>query len=56
MVEVNSSDPIFFEEPEKSLKWREATNEEILAIERNQTWELIELPKGAKCIGVKVDI
>lgn len=53
MVEVNSSDPVSFEEAEKSLKWREAMNEEIRAIERNGTWELTELPKGAKCIGVK---
>ena len=53
MVEVNSSDPVSFEEVEKSLKWREAMNEEIRAIERNETWELTELPRGAKCIGVK---
>ena len=53
MVEVNSSDPVSFEEAEKSLKWREAMNEKIRAIERNETWELTELPRGAKCIGVK---
>ena len=28
-------------------------NEEIKAIERNQTWELVELPKGSQPIGVK---
>ena len=31
----------------------EAMNQEIEAIKRNETWELTELPKGAKKIGVK---
>ncbi|CAA7062104.1 unnamed protein product [Microthlaspi erraticum] len=53
MVVINSSDPSTFEEAEKHLKWREAMDEEIKSIEKNQTWELAELPKGAKCIGVK---
>jgi len=30
-----------------------AMNEEIGAIERNNTWELTDLPKGARPIGVK---
>ncbi|KAG7550979.1 GAG-pre-integrase domain [Arabidopsis thaliana x Arabidopsis arenosa] len=53
MVEINSSDPTTFEEAEKSLKWREAMNEEMNSIIKNQTWELTDLPRGAKCIGVK---
>ncbi|KAG7547302.1 Reverse transcriptase RNA-dependent DNA polymerase [Arabidopsis suecica] len=53
MVEFNSSDPTTFEEAEKCLKWREAMNEEINSIIKNQTWVLTELPKGVKCIGVK---
>ncbi|KAL0844254.1 hypothetical protein Bca101_017500 [Brassica carinata] len=53
MAVVNSSDPQTFEEAEKSLRWREAMDEEIRSIERNQTWELSILPEGAKCIGVK---
>jgi hypothetical protein len=28
-------------------------DEEINAIEKNETWELAELPKGQKVIGVK---
>lgn len=28
-------------------------DEEIKAIDRNNTWELVELPKGSKHIGVK---
>ncbi|CAJ2652499.1 unnamed protein product [Trifolium pratense] len=34
-------------------KWKTAMNEEIKAIERNNTWELAELPKGSQPIGVK---
>lgn len=28
-------------------------DEEIVAIERNNIWDLVELPKGKKTIGVK---
>jgi hypothetical protein len=28
-------------------------NQEIEAIERNNTWELIDLPPGGKTVGVK---
>ena len=28
-------------------------NEEIDSIERNKTWELMDLPKGKECIGIK---
>ncbi|GKV47061.1 hypothetical protein SLEP1_g53999 [Rubroshorea leprosula] len=34
-------------------KWRKAMDEEIATIERNNSWELTELPKGKKTIGVK---
>ena len=27
--------------------------EEILALEKNQTWEIVELPKGKKQVGCK---
>lgn len=53
MVEVNSSDPTTYEEAEKCLKWRKAMDEEMKSIEKNQTWSLLTLPEGAKCIGVK---
>ncbi|PNX94522.1 copia-type polyprotein [Trifolium pratense] len=45
--------PINFEEAEKSQKWRKAMDDEIAAIERNNTWELTKLPKNARVIGVK---
>ena len=38
--------PIHFEDAVKEEKWIEAMNEEIGAIERNDTWELVDLPQG----------
>ncbi|GJW21496.1 putative RNA-directed DNA polymerase [Tanacetum coccineum] len=46
-------DPIHYEDAAKDEKWKKAMDLEIFAIEKNQTWELVDLPKGAKCIGVK---
>lgn len=46
-------DPITYEEAAKETKWREAMNAEMNSIEKNDTWELAELPKGQKSIGVK---
>ena len=46
-------DPIHFEDAIKDRKWIEAMDEEINAIERNKTWDLVELPKGKDVIGVK---
>jgi hypothetical protein len=37
----------------KDEKWREAMDLEMGSIEKNGTWFLTELPKGAKRIGVK---
>ena len=44
---------ISFEEAVRDKKWQTAMNEEIEAIDRNNTWELAELPKGSQPIGVK---
>eukprot|EP00253_Pinus_taeda_P022296 PITA_22296 len=46
-------DPIHFEDAIKDKKWIEAMDEEMNAIERNKTWDLVDLPKGKKVIGVK---
>jgi len=46
-------DPTSFEEAVKDAKWRKAMDEEMATIARNDTWELTELPKGDKTIGVK---
>ena len=46
-------DPIHFEDVVKEEKWIEAMNEDIGAIEKNDTWELVGLPQGKEVIGVK---
>lgn len=48
-----SADPVHFEEAVKHDKWRIAMDMEMKATERNNTWELTDLPTGAKKIGVK---
>ena len=53
MAFMVSSDPANFEEAIKSSKWKQAMDEEINSIEKNQTWHLVELPTGAKKIGVQ---
>lgn len=47
------SENITFEEAIRNKKWKEAMDEEISAIEKNKTWEMVELPNGHKPIGVK---
>jgi len=47
------SENITFEEAVQDKNWRLAMNEEIDAIERNNTWELSNLPTSARAIGVK---
>eukprot|EP00253_Pinus_taeda_P029997 PITA_29997 len=46
-------DPIHLEDEIKDRKWIEVMDEEMNAIERNKTWNLVELPKGKEVIGVK---
>ncbi|GJZ16180.1 retrovirus-related pol polyprotein from transposon TNT 1-94 [Tanacetum coccineum] len=50
---VENTENITFEEAIRSKKWKEATDKEINAIERNKIWEMAQLPKGQKPIGVK---
>lgn len=33
--------------------WRNATNVEMQALEKNKTWEVLDLPKGKKPVGCK---
>jgi hypothetical protein len=39
-------DPIYFEDVVKERKWCDAMDEEMQAIEKNETWELVNLPTG----------
>nr|KYP38155.1 Retrovirus-related Pol polyprotein from transposon TNT 1-94 [Cajanus cajan] len=52
MVE-SKNDPLSFEEAHRSTKWQEAMKVKMEAIEKSNTWELTDLPKGVKPIGVK---
>lgn len=42
-----------FEEACREAKWRATMGQEIQSIEKNDTWELCDLPDGAKTIGVE---
>uniref|UniRef100_A0A2N9JBE9 Integrase catalytic domain-containing protein n=1 Tax=Fagus sylvatica TaxID=28930 RepID=A0A2N9JBE9_FAGSY len=46
-------EPTGFKEAVQDKKWRNAMDEEIKAIKKNDTWELTTLPHGKKAIGVK---
>ena len=46
-------EPTGFEEVVQDKKWRNAMDEEIKAIKRNDTWELATFPTEKKTIGVK---
>ena len=48
-----SSQPTCFDEAAKQKEWVDAMNNEIEAIERNNTWDLVDLPADKNVIGVK---
>ncbi|CAJ2637099.1 unnamed protein product [Trifolium pratense] len=47
------AEPINYLEAMSNLKWKQAMEEELCAIEKNQTWQLVKLPTGKKAIAVK---
>lgn len=47
------SEPTTFQEAAQEECWKRAMKQEIESIERNNTWELCDLPPGATAIGVK---
>lgn len=47
------AEPLNFEEAVQEPVWKEAIVEELNAIERNQTWELIDLPPNKQPMAVK---
>jgi hypothetical protein len=53
LVMFAAVDPVHFEDAVRNEKWRKAMDSEIQAIEKNDTWELKELPVGGRTIGVK---
>lgn len=48
-----NEEPWDFEEAMELKVWRDACEEEIASIVKNKTWDLADLPKGAKAIGLK---
>jgi len=48
-----SCQPTSFNEAVKDAQWVKAMNEEIDAIEKNQTWDLVDIPADKTSIGVK---
>ena len=53
---VEETIPSTFREAEISSEarmWKEAMNEEMQSLYKNDTWELTKLPKGKKAIGCK---
>lgn len=53
VVETINQDPIRYEDAVKEMKWRIVMDRETEIIEKDQTWSLVDLAMGAKCIGVK---
>ena len=49
------ADPLNYNDASKQPLWEETMQEEINSIHKNLTWDLIELPKGHKAIGLKWD-
>ncbi|GAU10233.1 hypothetical protein TSUD_417410 [Trifolium subterraneum] len=54
--EVQDSEPKNFRKASESIEgkdWLKAMNEEMLSLEKNQTWKLVPLPKNKRVVGSK---
>jgi hypothetical protein len=50
---LSTIEPNCFEEAKKDEFWNKAMNEELDQIEKNDTWELVPIPKNKNVIGTK---
>jgi hypothetical protein len=50
---MEDTEPLNVNEAQKDQVWRNAMKEELATIEKNMTWELMELPRGKKPIDLK---
>ena len=50
---IQDVEPTCFENAVGNVHWDDAMNEEMAALEANDTWELVPLPSGKKAIGCK---
>ena len=53
LLMVLNDEPWDFNEAKELKVWIEACKDEICSMEKNQTWDLVELPAGVKPIGLK---
>ena len=51
--DVSSDEPASFAEAERHPSWRKEMEEEMVSIEENRTWSLVDLPHGHRAIGLK---
>ena len=50
---VQDVEPTSFEEAVGKREWEQAMDEEMAALDDNETWDLVQLPEGKKSIGCK---
>ena len=50
---LTQEDPISYNKASKESVWRQAMEEELDSIEKNETWEILTPPSGCKPIGLK---
>jgi Reverse transcriptase (RNA-dependent DNA polymerase) len=50
---TNKTEPTNFSEANQSSNWRKAMKEELQALEKNDTWDIVNLPKNKKPVGCK---
>ncbi|KAG7547574.1 Zinc finger CCHC-type superfamily [Arabidopsis suecica] len=50
---ILNDEPWDYNDAKDIKEWKEACNEEISSITKNRTWDLVDLPVGAKPIGLK---
>ncbi|KAJ0502796.1 putative RNA-directed DNA polymerase [Helianthus annuus] len=50
---LNIADPLTYSDAVKKKEWQDAMQAEIDAINKNQTWLLVDLPNGKNLVGLK---